>query len=341
MLEENDELRAAPLELDMAIGSDGLTRDEIVSVAVAAEHAGLKNFWVTEGTGRDAFSVLTSVALATQRIGLGTGIVNIFARTPTATAQAAASLMELMGDRTFNLGLGASGKALIEKFHGIPFEHPMARMQEFIQIVDQIFKTGKVPAEGTVFKTQDVKTGVRADRSRLKIFVAGLTPRTIQITGEYADGWLPIWPSKSRGMEALATLRSAAEGAGREMPTVAAYIYGVVSDDPKLVQLVRGTLAWYLAANGVAYRNMFNRMGYEREANEICDLWTEGKRDEARQIVNQEMLEDTSLFGDVQQFEQSVQEFRAAGIDRPILRFPEGTPMQDILNMLGKLNQSA
>lgn len=332
-----------PWEMDVAIGTDTFgDRSDLLKVAVAADRAGLRNFWITESLGRDAFTALTSIAEVTKTIGLGTGIVNTYARTPTATALAAASVMEIMDGRTFNLGVGSSGKQLIEKLHGVPFDRPMSRMQEFVQVIDHIFRTGTVPDGGDIFATQGVDVTVPLPpREQLKIFIAGLTPRTIEITGGYADGWLPLWPSKTRGVDALETLRAAATAAGRPMPEIAPYIYGVVSGDPAMVQLVRRTLAWYIAANGVAYRHMFERMGYVDETAEICALWEAGDREKARHIVDQAMFDDTTLTGEPEEFERNVEAFRAAGIDRPVLRLPEGLDAQEMVAMIARLERAA
>lgn len=331
-------------DIDLALIGDSRSMDDVVQVAQAADRAGIKNFWMTEGTGRDAFSVLTTVALNTERIGLGTGIVNTWSRTPLGIAQATRSVMELMGDRRFNLGIGSSGKALIEKFHGVGFDRPMARLEEYVRIIDHIFETGRVPGPGKIFATQDVAVGKPGldlpARDRLKIYVAGLTPRSIEITGRYADGWLPIWPSKRYGVAAIDALRAAAAGAGRRAPAVSSYVYGVISDDPRLVQLVRGTLAWYIAANGVVYRNMFDRMGYGKEVSAIVDLWNAGDHDGARHIVDQAMLEDVSLFGAPEQFEASLRGFEDADIERVILQFPPTTSTADMLTMIEALEVS-
>lgn len=339
------EMTITAADIDLALIGDSRSLDEVIRIASVADRAGVKNFWMTEGTGRDAFAVLTAVALATERIGLGTGIVNTWSRTPTALAQATRTVMELMGDRTFNLGLGSSGKALIEKFHGVSFQAPMQRLEECVRSIDHIFRTGNVPGPGKVFATRGAAIGRPGidlpDRQRLKIYVAGLNPRSIQITGRYADGWLPIWPSKTRGVQALEVLTAAATDAGRPVPDISSYVYGVISDDPRLVQLVRGTLAWYIAANGVVYRNLFTRMGYEKEVAEVVELWNAGRRDEARRVVDQAMLEDTALIGDVIEFERSVAEFRSAGVGRVILQFPPTTPIEDILSMMGKLEPTA
>lgn len=336
-------MTAKPWEMDIAMGGETFAdyRD-LVKVAVAADRAGIQNFWLTERLGRDAFALLAPIAAATENIGLGTGIVNTFGRTPAMMAQTTATLMEQMGDRPFNLGIGSSGKQLVEEFHGVPFATPMARLEEYIRILDSIFTTGKTPAGGTIFSTEEIRVHFELpDRKRLKIWVGSLTPRSIEITGKYADGWLPVWPSKSRGVEAVTHLEDAAAAAGRPTPEIAAYIYGVVSEREDLVQLLRGTLAWYIGANGVVYHNLFKRLGYEREADEIADLWHAGKRDEARHVVDQAMLEDTVMMGELPEFEAAADAFRAAGMTRPILRFPEGTSLEDTLAMLAKLERSA
>jgi hypothetical protein len=115
-------------DLDVAIGGNERPREESVLIARVADEVGIGNLWVTEGTGRDAFSLLTEIALATERIGLGTGIVNVFSRTPTALVQATATVMEVMQHRRFNLGVGASGKALMQQYHGVPFDRPITRL---------------------------------------------------------------------------------------------------------------------------------------------------------------------------------------------------------------------
>lgn len=334
-------------DIDLALITESRPLNEVLEVVQAAERAGIRNFWLTEGTQLDLFPVLSVIADRTERIGLGTGIVNTFARTPLALAQAVNTVLRYLGpDRAFNLGLGSSGKALIEKFYGVPFERPMARLEEYVRTIDHIFSTGQVPIGEGIYRSQGVAIGTAgrhnglAPREQLKIFVAGLTPRSIEITGSYADGWLPIWPSKSRGIDAVEQLKSAARAAGRAAPQVSAYVYGVISDDPDLIQLVRGTLAWYLAANGVVYANMFRRIGYEKEVQEIVDLWQSGDRDAARHIVDQAMLEDVALMGEVPEFERRVQEFHDAGVDNVILQFPPTTPTADILTMLAKLEQA-
>lgn len=330
--------------IDLAINTESRPIDEIVLVAQAAERAGIRTLWLTEGTRLDVFSVLAVVADRTEQIGLGTGIVNTFSRTPLALAQSSNTILEILGaERTFALGLGSSGKSLIEKFYGVPFTTPMARLEEYVRTIDHIFSTGSVPGPQQFFQSQGVAVARRgsqlADRNRLSVFVAGLSPRSIDITARYADGWLPIWQSKSRGAKAVAELESSARDAGRGRPQICAYIYGVVSDDEALIALVRGTLAWYIAANGTVYANLFERVGYGAEVERITALWRSGDHDAATRAVTREMLEDVSLMGEGADFSRRVTEFTAMGIDRVVLQFPPSLGTEVILSMIDKLPQ--
>src|ERR1700761_3364517 len=147
-------------DIDISIGTSEFTRAQLLLIARAADGLGVGTVFLTEGAGRDPFSVLTEMALQTRRIGLGTGIVNVFSRTPTALAQCTASVMELMGDRPFYLGLGTSGKQLMEKYHGVPFDRPVSRLQETVQVIDYAFTTGALPDGGDIFPLGHLPPGL-------------------------------------------------------------------------------------------------------------------------------------------------------------------------------------
>ncbi|PXY24713.1 LLM class flavin-dependent oxidoreductase [Prauserella muralis] len=321
-------------DLDIAVGGRERERGEIVQIARAAEEAGMGAFWVTESIGRDAFSILTELALTTRRIALGTGIVNVFSRAPATLAQAAASLLELMGPRTLNLGLGTSGRALVERYLGVPFQRAVTRLGETVRAIDTAFTTGKLPADGEVFSLAGYPLGIAADRSRLRLYVAGHSRRTLDVTAAHADGWLPIWPSRSGRGGHLQALDLAAEAAGRRRPAVAGYIYGLVGGDPVDVAPLRATLAWYVAANGTAYRRLFDGYGFGAETERICQLWDAGERDRARAAVTDEMLGDTTLHGSPAEVLRQAGAFRRGGVDRPILRLPGQLAADDCVRMI-------
>lgn len=324
-------------DIDIAIGTSEFTRAELILMARAADEFGVGNIFLTEGTGRDPFSVLTEMALATTRVGLGTGIVNVFGRTPTALAQMTASVMELMGDRPFQLGLGTSGRQLMRKYHGADFDRPVSRLRETVQVIDHAFTTGSLPDGGDMFPLGGLPLGIEAPRGRLKILVAGLSDRTLEVTGAHADGWIPIWPSLAHGERLLKQVTSAATAAGRPRPHIAAYLYGGVGEDAGLMGQLRATMAWYLAANGTAYRGLFERYGYADETKTICDLWASGDRPAARAAVPDHLLADTALTGRPEDFLRRVDAFIRMGVDRPVLRLMGRLGAGRCVAMLGEL----
>jgi len=324
-------------DIDIALGSDDFSRQELRLIAQTADYFGVGNIFITEGRGRDAFTVLADLALHTERIGLGTGIVNIFSRTPTALAQSTATVMELMGDRVFNLGLGTSGKLLMQKYHGVEFDRPVSRLRETIHVIDKAFRTGNLPTSEKIFPLEDMPLGVAADRDRLKIYVAGLSDRTIEVVGQDADGWLPIWFSSERGGPQLELVETTAAAAGRPRPAIGAFLYGSVGSNPKYYEYTRDTLAWYVAAQGTAYRHLFERYGYEKEMENICQLWQSGDRRQARRQTPEYMVNDTSLLGTPEVFLAQVDRFITAGIDRPILRLQSQPTAAQTLEMLTSL----
>jgi alkanesulfonate monooxygenase SsuD/methylene tetrahydromethanopterin reductase-like flavin-dependent oxidoreductase (luciferase family) len=324
-------------DIDIAIGTSEFTRTELILIARAADELGVGNVFLTEGTGRDPFSVLTEMALSTRRIGLGTGIVNVFSRTPSALAQCTASVMELMGDRPFHLGLGTSGRQLMQKYHGAAFDRPVSRLQETVQVIDYAFTTGSLPDGGDIFPLGHLPLGIEAPRDRLKILVAGLSPRTLEVTGRYADGWIPIWLSLAHGGQLLRQVESAAAAAGRARPLVAAYFYGGIGPDEDLISQLRATMAWYLAANGTAYRGLFERYGYVSETKTVCDLWSSGDRAAARASVPGYLLDDTTLAGPPSDFLRKADAFIRTGVDRPVLRLLGRLGAARCVQMLGAL----
>lgn len=306
--------------------STGYPRADLVSLAQSVEQLGYGGLWLTELAGRDVFGLLTEVALKTRRIELGTGIVNHYGRSPATLAQAAATLSEALDGRPFNLGLGASSRAVIEGWHGLAYERPYARMAEALQMIRTALVGERLDFGGEVFKTRGFSLGVKPS-GPVRLYVAGLARPMLEVTGRYADGWLPILPSR-RGFAALrADVAAAAEQAGRPMPTAAAYLYAMIGDDPaELEEPLRRSIAWYIASGGSGYRTLFRRYGYEQLVDEIAALWGQGKRDEARGLVDAEVIRDLCLLGPPASVPEQLEQFVAVGIDTPVIRFPD--PME-------------
>jgi len=330
--------RPSIADIDISVGGMDFSRADLVLIARVADEVGVGTMFLTEPPGRDSFAVLAELAVRTARIGLGTSIVNVFGRTPTALASATATVMETMGDRHFSLGLGTSGKQLMQKYYGADFSRPVSRLAETVRIIDHIFRTGSLPDGGEMFPLAGLPLGMPVPpREQLSIYVAGLSDRTLEVTGRYADGWMPIWVSMSQGLGLAKLVFDAAEQAGRPRPKVGAVAYGGVGEGPELVRHVKSTLAWYVAANGTAYRRLFERYGYGDEVGRICQLWSSGQRDQAREAVSDHLLDDTTLLGPPTSFFAQVRRLRMAGVDRPILRIHGQLTAPQAIDMLARL----
>src|SRR5262249_38604424 len=151
-----------------------------------------ESLWSGENWGRDNVTLLSYVAAHTDRIGVGTSIMNVFSRSPALIAQTAATLDELSGGRA-SIGLGTSGALVIEQWHGVPYRKPLQRTREYIEIIRLALSGERVNYDGEIFHLQRFRLGFNPPRTNIPIYVAALGPKNVELTGELADGWLPIY----------------------------------------------------------------------------------------------------------------------------------------------------
>jgi F420-dependent oxidoreductase-like protein len=296
------------------------------------EEVGVDVVWVAEAYGYDAVSRLGYLAARTSRVQLGTGILNIYSRTPALLAQTAAGLDELSNGRAI-LGLGASGPQVIEGFHGVPYDRPVQRTREIIEICRMVWRRDVVAYRGKAFclpLPADQGTGLGKPlkimthpvRRGIPIYLASLGDRSVELTAELAEGWLPIFfvPEKAdsiwgkalrRGFEkrseALGQLEIAAGGA-----------LAIGEGLEHLRDLERPHVALYVGGMGARsknyYNDLFRQYGYEREALEIQDLYLGGKKREAESLVPASFLEAISLVGPEGFVKERIATFKAAGV---------------------------
>lgn len=311
--------------IHVALGTDSMSRDDLVRIARCADDAGFRGLWLTEALGRDAFGVLTQVALATGRLELGTGIVNVFGRSPATLAQSAAGLSEVAGGRRVNLGIGTSGRALVEGFHAVAFDRPVARLRDYVRIVRSALATGELDVETSTVHPHTFRLGVRP-AGPVDVFVAALTPASQEVTAE-ADGWLPIWFDERE-------ITGSPAGRGR----IAAYYYTSVDRDGQTARdHVRRSAAWYLAANGTAYANLFRRRGYADEVDRVVELWAAKDRAGARVAVPDEVVDRTAMAGTPAEVLAHLRSVLDAGVTDPVLRFPDDLTADRVQAMLTTL----
>ncbi|MGH7912106.1 MAG: LLM class flavin-dependent oxidoreductase [Candidatus Dormibacteraceae bacterium] len=230
----------------------------------AADRLGYDTVWAPEAYGSDVFTVLADLAARTERIKLGTGIANVFARTPAMLAQSAASLDQLSGGRVI-LGLGTSGHQVVEGWHGMPFKGSLQRLRETIDIVRLILRRDPLHYDGEVFHLDGgLRLILHPLRSRIPIYLASTTPQGLRLTGEKADGWLPVFFSPRHFADALRpALQRGAEQGGRSLDDleICAYQQVVIAADVTQARdAARPHLALYIGGMGSRRKNYYNQL---------------------------------------------------------------------------------
>lgn len=281
-----------------------------------AERLGYDSFWTAEAYGSDALTPLAWWGARTERIKLGTSIIQLSARTPAATAMAAITMDHLSGGR-FVLGLGVSGPQVVEGWYGEPYPRPLARTREYIEIVRAIVARREpvefhgafyeLPLEGGTGLGKPLKSTVHPFRTDLPIYLAAEGPRNVALAAEIADGWLPLFFSPAADVDrfyadALAEGFARNPTADRAAFEVVCPVSVVVDDDvDRAADRVRPMLALYIGGMGARGANFhyetFVRMGYEDACAEIQELYLAGRKDEAAAKVSTAMVEAVALVG--------------------------------------------
>ncbi|HYB40304.1 MAG TPA: LLM class F420-dependent oxidoreductase [Candidatus Methylomirabilis sp.] len=315
---------------------------------VEADRLGVDCLWSAEAWGHDAATPLAFLAARTSRIRLGTGIMQAGTRTPALVAMTAMSLASMSGDR-FNLGLGVSGPQVIEGWHGIRFERPAQRLRETVEIVRRATRGERLAYKGSVYELplpggegKALRSAARP-RPDIPIYLATLSPRTLELTGEIADGWLGTSFMPEHARTFFDHLAIGAARAGRSLADLDLQAGGVVafSDDvERLLPPRKPGLAFSLGAMGSRHHNFYNdayrRAGYEDVAVEVQRLWLDGRREEATARVPDELVLKTNLLGTEAMVRRRLQVYREAGVTT--LRVdPAGETLDARLATLGRL----
>lgn len=302
----------------------GFDRRELIECVRTADACGYDSFWMPEAWEHEAFTILTELAAHTKRIHLGTGIINVFSRSPALIAMGAATLDEISGGR-FRLGLGTSGARVIEDFHGLAYNKPLTRVRETIQIVRTLLSGEAVDFKGECFELHRFKLGFKPLRNNIPIYVAGLGPKSLRQIGELADGWLPAhWP-RSRLADGIAEIRAGAEGSQRDpgQIEIAPFVNVVVSDDLKKARKqARLPLAYYVGGMGDYYHDSLARLGFASEADRIRESWQAGRAKSAIAAVTDEMVDNIAICGSIENCRARLDEMFSAGATLPLLPIP-------------------
>jgi F420-dependent oxidoreductase-like protein len=322
---------------------------QATTYVVEAERLGVDVVWSHESWGLDAATPLAFMAARTSRIRLGSGIMQAGTRTPALLAMTAMSLASMSGGR-FVLGLGVSGPQVIEGWHGLPFERPLQRMRETMEIVRRAIRGERVEYKGQVYELPRPGGEGKALRSAAKprpnipIYLATLSPKSLEMTGEIADGWLGTSFMPDHARVFLDPLEAGAKRVGRTLKDVdlqvAAGVVAFSGDVARLIAPRKPGLAFTLGAMGSRQHNFYNdafkRAGYADAATEVQRLWLESKREEAAARVPDELVLKTNLLGTEAMVRERLTRYREAGIDT-IRVEPAGETLGERVATLGRL----
>ncbi|HMG43227.1 MAG TPA: LLM class F420-dependent oxidoreductase [Acidimicrobiales bacterium] len=326
---------------------------EAARQASELEQAGLDMVWVAEAYGFDGVSFMGYLAAVTDRVEIAAGILPIYTRTPTLLAMTAAGV-DALSDGRCVLGLGASGPQVIEGWHGVPYDRPLQRTREIVDICRSVWRRERVTYDGKAYQLplpegqgtglgKPLKLITRPVRERIPIYVAALGPKNVELTAEVAEGWLPIFFDPMKANDVWGD--DLAAGFAKRAPDLGTLQIGVqamvaVGDDAAMLRdLARPLLALYIGGMGARGKNFYNdlacRYGYEAEAKEVQDLYLDGKKDEAARAIPAELVEATTLCGPEGYVRERIAAHKAAGVTVMSL-----TPVAtDIPALVGQLKQ--
>ena len=339
------------MKVSIGIGgaASGRGRDtqEQVAYVLEAEKLGVDTVWSAEAWGEDAVVPLAYLAARTDRIRLGTGIMQISARTPSMTAMTALTMASISGNR-FLLGLGASGPQVVEGLQGRPFRAPLTRLRETVDILHLAFAGERLMYEGKHHRLPLPGGEGKALRlaqpanPNIPIYLAVLSPDSLRYAGSVADGWLGTSFTPEHADAHLAYLAEGGESAGRSLADIDIQAGGTVAfgdDVAALVKPLKAGLAFTLGAMGSArtnfYNDAFSRAGWADTAAEVRKLWIAGKRDAAAARVPDRMVIESNLLGDETAVRERIEAYRAAGVTTLRLN-PAGATLAERLEALGR-----
>nr|WP_174267662.1 LLM class F420-dependent oxidoreductase [Nocardioides zeae] len=322
---------------------------ESVELLQDYEAAGLEMVAVGEAYSFDAVSQLGFIAARTDRVQLASGILPLYSRTPALVAMTAAGLDHVSEGR-FNLGLGASGPQVIEGFHGIRYDAPLGRTRETVEICRTVWRREPLvhdgrhyhlpltPEQGGSGLGKPLKLINRPLRDRIPVSLAALGPANVALAAEIAEGWQPLFFHPEHADRAFGT--SLAEGRARRDPSLPPLdvqlqvTFSMEGDDERHLAAVRDQLALYIGGMGARDKNFYHqlagRYGYEREADEIQELFLAGRKDDAAAAVPDELARGVSLIGDETEVAAKVERFAAAGVTTLLLNAVSSTAEQRV-----------
>lgn len=303
-----------------------------------AERLGVDSVWLTESWNRDPVTLLTHLATQTERIALGFGVVNVFSRSPAVLANTAATLDELSGGRVI-LGLGTSTPNVVGGWHGLRYERPLQRLRETIEICRLVWRRERVNYKGEIFRTEGVRLGYQPLRERIPIHLASLRPKSIELCGELADGWIPtLYPLDgiAAGRAHLAAGAARADRSSAEVEVRPGATVFVTDDATQALQMGKFAASIYIGPPNSPYAQTAAELGFADDVARVTTVYRSGDHAGAIAAVSDRLAAAFSIAGPLDERRARLRALQAAGVDAVNVSLPSYEP-QVALPLLERL----
>jgi coenzyme F420-dependent oxidoreductase len=324
----------------VGINVSDLSYDRMRSYATHAEEVGLDSVWVGETWGWEAFTVLGELAQLTSEVTLGTGIVPVYTRSPALLGQAAATVAEATDDR-FVMGLGTSGPAVIQHWHGEEFERPIGYTAEVISVIQKVLSGETVSHDGDAFQLDGFRFRAQRESGDVPLYVGALGKSNVRMSGAVADGWMPIFVPRARIAELYDEFVDSATERGRDPDelTVSPNTVAAISEDGEAArEAVRHHIAFYVGAMGDFYHRSLTEAGYGDNADAVRTAWNENGPEAAAAAVSEEVLNRGAIVGTPEEAHEQLSAYADGPSDEVVAFFPRSADpelMESTINHLG------
>lgn len=327
------------MRIGLGIPPIGIPFEVCATAVQQAEARGFESVWTGEAWGTETCTMVGALLARSKRIPVGTSIVSLYLRPPTLTAMQAATL-DVIGPGRVRLGIGVSTRN-INAFHGLPWDHPLARTREYVEIIRRVLRGERVTHEGRFYQPRGFQLSVTPKRP-VPLYLAAVNPKMLQLAGEIADGVLLAWLPARQVPYSVAEIARGAARAGRSLADIdiGAYIHTVVTHNrEQTLQQLRRVLVGYCQAN--TYIQGFRQFGYGEIIDEVHGCWKAGDRGGAEAAIPERMVEELYVFGTPDECRAQIGQFVQAGLQLPVVAAPPssrmtGTEFHDLLEVFSQ-----